>query len=448
MKANTVRTLVISLIFFSVSCSKSDDSLAPKEKSIMIGKNQLFEPDEGTVTNVVRQANTAEVSLETMTTSFETFDQATNQMIFKGDATEIKSLKTGSVILFTGHSLKKISNVSESGGKIIVKTTAAKFTDYYKSAKVNYKTAFQWNSSILNSSVIDINHNKGARVRHTDGTQEWTYKGDIRGWEVELTLTPETSGINRKLALNLKAKKGNLGAIEFKGFISNFNIESQINVENSRLSTYTESHNDINGEIEAKYAFLSMSNADAAFEIPINFMRVMVVHGVIPVTYRIKCVLKIFPEISPNSTCQANLKLAYSGTNGFSYENNSLLPRATMANFNPSIIGETGSASTGIVGVGVGLEFPRFEIGIFDTVVVPYFLTNTSVVSYFESGLPFVPGPCNSTRITLKAETGYNFSFLGLSNSGSVKLFEKMQEYKTPGSKCPTSSIPFLEKTL
>lgn len=95
--------------------------------------------------------------------------------------------------------------------------------------------------------------------------------------------------------------------------------------------------------------------------------------------------------------------------------------------------------------MGVGLEFPRFEIVIFDTVVVPYFLTNTSVVSYFESGLPFMPGPCNSTRITLKAEAGYNFSFLGLTNSGSLKLFEKMQEYKTPGSKCPTSRVQFVE---
>lgn len=448
MKKLTALTLILSLSVFGIRCKKSDGDVIPEEKSIKIGQNRLFEPDQGTVSNVVKQSNTAEVPLETMTGSFESFDKATGQMTFKSGASELKSLKTGSVVLFTGHSLKKISSVTESGGKIIVKTTAAKFVDYYKSAKIDYKTAFQWNSSVLNSSIIDINNEKGARVKHIEGTQEWTYKGEIRGWEVELALTPESSGENRKLGLNLKAKKGNLGAIEFKGFISNFNIESQINVENSRMSSYRETHNDINGEIEAKYAFLSMSNADAAFEIPINFMRVMVVHGVIPVTYRIKCVLKVYPEISANSTCQANLKLAYSGTNGFSYENNSLTPRATMANFNPSVIGETGSASTGIVGVGVGLEFPRFEIGIFDTVVVPYFLTNTSVVSYFESGLPFMPGPCNSTRITLKAETGYNFSFLGLTNSGSLKLFEKMQEYKTPGSKCPTSSIPFVENAF
>jgi hypothetical protein len=448
MKKLLFLSFLLSTSVFMDACKKTSSDINPVEKSIQIGNNKLFEPDQGTVSNVVKQANTAEVPLETMTKSFEKFDKATGQMIFGSSASELKNLKAGAVVLFTGHSLKKIVNVTETGGKVVVKTTAAKFTEYYKSAKIDYKTGFQWNSSVLNSSVIHVNNNTSARIKHVNGTEEWTYKGTISGWECELALSPETSGNNRKLALNLKAKRGNIAGIEFKGFISNFNIESQINVENSRVSAYSERHNDINGEIEAKYAFLSLSNADAAFEIPIDFFRVMIVHGVIPVTYRIKCVLKVFPEISANSTCQANLKLVYSGSNGFTYENNGLTPSATMSSFEPSIVGETGSASAGIVGVGVGLEFPRFEIGIFDTVVVPYLLTNTSVISYFESGLPFMPGPCNSTKITVKAETGINFSFLGLTRSESLKLYEKSETYKTPGSKCPANSIPFVENAF
>jgi hypothetical protein len=448
MKKLITLSLILSLSLFGVRCKKSGSDVIPEEKSINIGQNRLFEPDQGTVSNVVKQANTAEVPLETMTDKFESFEKNTGQMIFKNSASELKSLKTGSVVLFTGHSLKKISSVTESGGKIIVKTTAAKFVDYYKSAKIAYKTNFQWNASTLASSRIQVNGDPNARVRHIEGTNEWSYKGKIGNWEMELKLAPESSGQNRKLGITLNGKRGNLGGVEFKGFISNFEIENNISVDNSRVTNYSETHTGTNGEIEAKYAFLSLANEDQAFELPIDFFRTMIVHGVIPVTYRLRCVFKVFPQIAANSSSQANLKLTYSGSNGFNFQNNRLTPQATMANFNPSIIGDTGSASTGIVGVGVGLEFPRFEIGIFDTVVVPYMLLNTSIVNYFESGLPFMPGPCNRTRLTFKGVAGLEMSFLGANFKQEMTLFEKMQEYKTDGSRCPASQIPFLENTL
>lgn len=449
MKKLIALSLILGISLFGIRCKKSSSDVLPAEKSITIGQNQLFEAETGTVSNVVKQANTSEVTLKTMTDSFEKFDKATGQMTFKSNATDVKSLKSGSVVLFTGHSLKKITTVTESGGKIIVKTTAAKFVDYYKSAKIAYKTNFQWNASTLASSRIEINGDKNARVKQIEGTNEWSYKGKIGNWEMELKLSPEISGVDgRKLNIQLNGKRGQLGAVEFKGFISNFEIENNISVENSRVSSYNETHSGANGEIEAKYAFLSLANEDAAFDIPLDFFRTVIVHGVVPVTYRIRCVFKVYPQIAANSSSQANLKLAYSGTNGFSYENNSLTPRATMANFNPSIIGDTGSASTGIVGVGVGVEFPRFEIGIFDTVVVPYLLMNTSIVNYFESGLPFMPGPCNRTRLTFKGVAGLDMSFLGANFKQEVTLFEKMQEYKKEGSKCPAASIPFLDKAL
>jgi hypothetical protein len=204
------------------------------------------------------------------------------------------------------------------------------------------------------------------------------------------------------------------------------------------VNTYSENHSNMNGEIGVKLAFLSMPEGDAAFELPINFMNVMVIQGGIPVSYRIKCVLKIYPQITQaNSSSTADIKLTYSGSNGFNYQNNVLSPNANLDNFEPAVNGQTGSASTTIVGVGVGMEFPRFEIGIFDTVVVPYMLINTSCINYFESGLPFIPGPCNSSKLTMKAVAGVDFSFLGLSTSRDITLFERSKTFKTPGSKCP-----------
>ena len=67
MKKLTVLTLILSLSVFGIRCKKSGGDVVPEEKSITIGQNRLFEPDQGTVSNVVKQANTAEVPLETMT---------------------------------------------------------------------------------------------------------------------------------------------------------------------------------------------------------------------------------------------------------------------------------------------------------------------------------------------------------------------------------------------
>jgi hypothetical protein len=436
MKTNRI---ILIFSFLAFGCNKKASEVNPKGTGTKVGDITLQTPDKSSLTNVVKQSNVAEVKLETMSKAFEKFEKATNTMTFANSATELKSLKTGSVVMFEGHSIKKIVSVTESSGKILVKTTPGKFVDYFKSAKINYGSKFNWTSSVLNSARIGVENGRQAFVQQTSGPNEWTYKGTIRNWECELALTPESQGASgRRLGLKLKAKRGGLAALEFNGFISNFDIASTIQVDNSVVNTYSENHSNMSGEIGVKLAFLSMPEGDAAFELPINFMNVMVIQGGIPVSYRIKCVLKIYPQITQaNSSSTADIKLTYSGSNGFNYQNNTLSPNASLANFEPAVNGDTGSASTTIVGVGVGMEFPRFEIGIFDTVVVPYMLINTSCINYFESGLPFIPGPCNSSKLTMKAVAGVDFSFLGLSTARDITLFERSRTFKTPGSKCP-----------
>jgi hypothetical protein len=442
---NLLNKIIYYFLFVSIliACNKKASEVSPQTVGTKVGNIILQTPDKSSLTNVVKQANVAEVPLDIMSKAFEKFDLATNSMIFAASATEIKSLKTGSVVLFEGHSIKKIVSVTESGGKIVVKTTKGKFTDYYKSAKIDYSTKFNWTNSVVGSARIGAENGRQAWVQQPSEANEFTYRGTISGWECELNLTPQSQGDGRRLALKLKAKKGGLSAVEFNGFISNFDIASSIQVNDGAVNTYSENHNNMSGEIGVKLAFLSMPNGDAAFELPINFMNVLVVQGGIPVSYRIKCVLKLYPSISQaNSSSTADIKLTYSGSNGFSYQNNTMTPNTSIANFDPTITGDTGSASATIVGVGVGLEFPRFEIGIFDTVVVPYMLINTSCTNYFESGLPFIPGPCNRSRLTMKAVAGIDMSFLGLSYARETTLFERTKSFKKEGSKCEDSSLP------
>jgi hypothetical protein len=83
MKKLTTLTLILSLSVFGIRFNKNDGGVGSEEKSITNGQNRLFEPDQGSISNVVKQANTAEVALATMTESFESFDKTTGQMTFK-----------------------------------------------------------------------------------------------------------------------------------------------------------------------------------------------------------------------------------------------------------------------------------------------------------------------------------------------------------------------------
>jgi major membrane immunogen (membrane-anchored lipoprotein) len=438
---NSLKIRSIASLFFCAllltDCGKKNNDPAPNTQTLNIGGEKLEYADVGTVSNVVKQSNATEVKLEDMQ-AFE--KEEGGKLTFKNTAASIKALKPGQVVLFEGYELKKIVSITETGGKIVATTTDAKFTDYYKSAKINYTKKMSWTESTIKNARFNVGGRLSAfsETRLDNGVE---FSGTIANFAISLKLTPEAGGGGRKLNVEMTARRGNLAGIQMKGFISDFSAESDIDVADSQINTYNHQHNNLNGELEVKYAFLTLSEI-AQISIPLEISRTILVQGVIPVTFTMKANLKVFPEVAANSTCQAHLKLTYNGTQGFNYNNRSLQTAGTIGGFDVTRLGDTGSASEGIVGVGVGLEFPRFSIGVFHNLVVPYILNNTSVVSYFESGLPFVPGPCNQTVLKLKGVVGVDMSFFGLSYSGSQDLYEKTREFKTAGSRCPEASMP------
>ena len=445
MYSYKIKSLAIILLasILQIECNKKAKDPAPNAKILTIGSEKLEYADTGTVTNVVKQANTTEIKLDDM----KAFEKGENgKLTFASSATSVKALKTGQVVLFEGYELKKISSVSESGGKIIVNTTDAKFTDYYKSAKIVYSKKMSWTESTIKNARFKVGGRMAAfsETRLDNGVE---FSGTLAGFALSLKLTPEAGGGGRKLNVEMTARRGSVAGIEVKGFISDFSAESDIEVSDSQIDNYNHQHNNLNGELEVKYAILTLSEI-AQISIPLEISRTILVNGVIPVTFALKCNLKVYPEVAENSTCQAHMKLTYNGNQGFTYNNRSVETAGTVAGFDVTLLGDTGSASAGIVGVGVGLEFPRFSIGIFHNLVVPYFLNNTSVVSYFESGLPGLPGPCNQTNMTLKGVVGVDMTFFNLSYSATQDLYEKKKEFKTAGSRCPEMTMPRVQQVL
>ncbi len=86
--------------------------------------------------------------------------------------------------------------------------------------------------------------------------------------------------------------------------------------------------------------------------------------------------------------------------------------------------------------MGVGVEFPRFEIGIFGNTIVPYLLLNTHTSSYLSTGL-LDNRPCHTATCKYVVHAGLSLSFLGLGAiNHDYKAFEEEKRWIAEGSHC------------
>jgi len=177
--------------------------------------------------------------------------------------------------------------------------------------------------------------------------------------------------------------------------------------------------------------------------------------GPVPMTLNIKMNLRVVPELtSGNASSGGSWKVTYDSDHGFSTNGGDPTPRATLRNMAANLGKEpTVTAGLGVVGFGLGMEWPRLELQlghpIFpdlyagddeDTKSIlekasellrPYaFLTLNNYVSgewtpgtTLTSDIP----PCQRSSIKLSAIAGYKLSVLGMVELSDNKLLWEKQ---------------------
>jgi hypothetical protein len=398
------------------------------------------------------QENTKQVSSAVLS-DLISYDQKTGNYVFTDDAKTVEGLKPGTVVLFEGHSLRRIKSVKSEGDKILVSSEFAKLTDYYKDAKISYSAPINWNASTADSYTMKIGQPIVTMASPAlamvnpqlegDGNDPISPEGDegihvryeetIKGWKVGFNLTPEAGG---KLKIKLSAEKGNVCSIVAEGFISSFTSNAQINISNGETQQFSYRNDGMQGEMEVKFAAVGLGSDIAILEIPAKLERTILVNGFIPVTLRLKANLKIYPEVAPGSSSQVSIKLNYNSDLGFSYETGHVNTFADVTGDTAEQTGDSNTATAGIAGMGVGVEFPRMEIGIFGNTIVPYLLLNTHTSSYLSTGL-LDNRPCHTATCKYAVHAGLSFSFLGIASiNNDYKAFEQEKRWVAEGSHC------------
>jgi len=428
-----IKSLLISGLLSFLLTAVIINSCGGDEKG-NVGKNgNIPEPDKSTY-DVEYTENTIIVNddvVEMMITS----DKKSGVYKFNATADELMKLEKGNVVIFAGHSVRKIKSVNKSGGEIIVNTEYASLNEVIKNGTIKWESEINWSSDqpeVKNASLI-----MGDAIFASETTSELKlhYEGKIKGWDVTLDLKPKDNKLSIEITGSKSIKGQKVCTIEGKGFISNFNHQSEITFENSELQNYEYHNKGLKGELEIKFSAVGLGSKIAQLEIPVK-ISIPYRIGLIPINFNLKANLKIYPEVRKGASSQASYKLTYDSDMGFKFSDGKMDVKSTVKSQEMEVTGETVSAGAVTTGVGVGLEFPRFEIAVFGELVVPYFLYNTSVTTFYEPGLLSNVPPCQEGKMTLKCVSGIDLKFFGVSYAYSKTHFEKEKKWQTEGSRC------------
>jgi hypothetical protein len=391
-------------------------------------------PDEVLASEVTLQPSAKEGPDKDMQ-YFEKGDMKSGEYIFSSSATEVAKLEPGSFVFFRNHSVRKIVSTGQKDGKIILQTEKCKFTDVFSDAHLHFKEHYDWkdnSKAMLERFNLSFGNEAIAQGGGDDAvSQNLSYEGDLAGYHVSISLRPEGG---RKLNYEIVMSRQNAGHanITFRGYISDYDNETELTVANSELQLFRSQNQNLHGEVEVLFAAVELGEDGELINIPWTMFERPILIGGIPFMFKTKANVKVFPYIQENASSQGNFKFTYDSNIGFQYSGNAVNAEGSVTSNTMEVVGETLSASMMGNGIGMGVEFPRFEIASLGEIVVPYFLMNTAVDTQVDTY-----APCQMGNMRCKLVAGLSLSFFGASWNAERELWKAHKRWEREGGHCP-----------
>jgi hypothetical protein len=387
-------------------------------------------PDEVIASEVKLQPAAKEVSDGDMN-YLEKADMTTGEYIFSAAADNVAKLEPGSFVFFRNHSVRKIVSAEKAGDKVVVKTEKCKFTDVFSDAHLHFKEHYDWkdnSTAILNK--FDLSFGNAAYAQGGSGmTQNLSWEGDLANYHIKIKLQPEGG---RKLNYEISMQRQSAASITFKGYISDYDNETELTVAGSELQLFRSQNQNLHGEVEVQFAAVELGEDGELINIPWTMFERPILIGGVPFIFKTKANVKVFPFIGQGASSQGHFKFTYDSDIGFSYQGARVDATGNVGQQTMEVIGETISASMMGNGIGMGVEFPRFEIASLGEIVVPYFLMNTAVDTQVDTY-----APCQMGNMRCKLVAGLTLSFFGASYSAERELWKAHKRWERPGGRCP-----------
>ncbi len=386
-------------------------------------------PADSFVFDVTYQDNGQLISEATMDNELVEVSDDLGEYRFNGTASEITALEVGDVVLFSGLSLRRITEMSEEDSEIVVATESATLNELIRDGTVAWEYTVDFAElptpqvdpgfeDIFALSEVESSATRALSGKQTVSAKGFTWSGQINGWDTSFTVDPAGDRLGVNIAFSRSIGGVPVVALTGDGWIGTFRQSTSLTFEDGQLQNAEAWTNELRGEMELKWAAVNQGDFIGAdltlLTIPVGIPFV-VPAGPVPITLWLKANGRLTAQLLfPNMSSQGSMKIVYGSSHGFGIEGESLISLGGLGSSDFSITGDTVSAGTVTVGFGAGLEFPRVEVSILG-IASAYVSVDTFVAGFFEPGLPFTGlQPCQWAELSLKGQAGYQLSVLGL----------------------------------
>ncbi|MEO6988605.1 MAG: hypothetical protein ABI239_08150 [Aquihabitans sp.] len=439
---------------------KSDGAVASGGRGAAAAGSDLVVDDAKTTWDV-ELADDAVILDERTTAGFIESDSGT--FVFDAGSFSGGTVSSGDVMVVPGIGMGRVTGITEDGGRIAVATSETDLSEIIENGTMSWEAPLDFSSGFVPDessgglevqpaslrrdqrpmqpgevlfaglSMIDgqgIHHAVTAQA-DKEGSMEWTFSGDGNEYLFRLAATRDkidvVTQVKREVAGEAKL------AYTAKGTLNTVTSTGSATYKGGKLSSMSVEQKDLAGKMDLSIAAAGAGTGEIDFKLPGLMFKYIVFVGPVPVTIGITTKVVGNITVSGEASATAKASFDYSGSTGFSYSGSSIESRGKLPGLemNPDPADAAGMIGTP-VDAQFGVAFPRFEISIFDQLLVPYLHTG------FTIGSSLSWGPvCKRAYVKTVMETGYDFKVLGVSLfSDDHTLFEQKRE--GAGDSCPT----------
>src|SRR5579862_1826462 len=363
--------------------------------------------DPSTVYTVTFTDNTVMTDLSTVRQALRSATTDGHVLVFD-PVPDIQRLQPGSVLLVKGVGMKKVLGVMPFDGKIALLVTEAAITDAIKTGHIHVEhdvgldnvamlpSGWVPGSTPTGLAAIDplsllLRQGGGSgaagvrekvqQIAQTKVDQLWKEVsegsdsangglggcGKVSGWDYCVHGARGASRINLHASL-AKNEYGFVGTIKADGYIDNFRMATDLDVDDSKISSFRWDTKNANGLINFQFIGARnnpepISQADRAQEIPLpgSFTMTYLV-GPLPLTIKVSEALLVHPGFTGvNQICEANFRMTYNSTQSVSLHKGNIDDDGHVTGTTEIL--NTNTMLTGPYGFVVAWDGPRIEVG-------------------------------------------------------------------------------------
>ena len=442
----------IAVGLFLMACPSEDES-ASKSTPESTSESTSSSTSESTPESAsesffdTRTEGLFDATFTAQTVYFESMDELASidegKQIYKFKKTSAKAneLKTGSILLLHGSALRKVTKVSEDGNEIVAETSDATLNELIKDGTLEWETHVGFNSSQTASKSANLAATKPlVRIQIADKTYQPTsqtnkevkFESEIGGYAYQMLIKPEGDSAYVKLEVTKKMAAGGTGKFTAEGRISGLSSSNRIEFGNSKLKSFSNKNKNLKGELTLSLTALGPLNDNVSLELPVVLMEIPQMVGPIPVFLRLKLIVSIATQLPVVGAANKSIHFTYDAETGFKYNGTDVEPDASGGGFSAEEKSGDGVSGPSMTLIQYGIGFPRFEVGIFKNVVVPWIQTAFVIGGEYTPGINL----CRQMFAEYSGSYGYEFGFFGLKSKASKNLWKEKKFLQKIG-KCP-----------